>query len=60
MQKNKILPNRKVIRLQNYKYDSVGAYFITVCTKDRAHLLWNNVGRILSARKMFCYLKQDK
>ena len=35
---NKI--DRKKIRLDNYDYSSSGAYFITVCVKERCCLLW--------------------
>ena len=31
---------RKKMRLAQYDYASPGAYFITVCTAKRAHLLW--------------------
>ena len=33
------LPNRKNIRLKNYDYSQNGAYFLTVCIKDRHELL---------------------
>lgn len=33
------LPKRKNIRLTQYDYSQNGAYFITICTKDRRHLL---------------------
>lgn len=39
-----VLPKRKLIRLKGYDYSSVGAYHITVCTKDKKMLFWNNVG----------------
>lgn len=32
-------PNRKPNRLREYDYASNGVYFITICTKDRQHLL---------------------
>ncbi len=35
------LPERKNIRLKNFNYNSNGAYFITICTKEREHLLSN-------------------
>ena len=38
------LPKRKPLRLSNYDYSSVGAYFVTVCTKDRKNLLAKIVG----------------
>ena len=38
------LPKRKGNRLQDYDYSSPGAYFITICTKDRKNLLWRDVG----------------
>ena len=33
------LPKRKSTRLKEYDYSSPGAYFITICTKDRKCLL---------------------
>ena len=38
MDKEKELPQRKRLRLQNFDYSSSGAYFITICTKDRKML----------------------
>ena len=35
------LPKRKNNRLQNYDYRQNGAYFITICTKDRKPILSN-------------------
>ena len=35
--------NRKPNRLKNYDYSSQGAYFITICTKDRMNLFWNKI-----------------
>lgn len=32
---------RKPIRLENYDYSRNGAYFVTVCTKDRKHYFWD-------------------
>lgn len=32
-------PERKSLRIKNYNYSAEGAYFITVCTKDRKHIL---------------------
>ena len=37
------LPNRKKIRLENYDYSSAGAYFITLCTKNKEQ----NLSRII-------------
>ena len=33
------LPQRKPLRLKGYDYSTPGAYFITICTKDRKHFL---------------------
>ena len=33
------LPIRKPVRLKGYDYSTSGAYFITICTKERAELL---------------------
>ena len=38
------LPKRKPNRLASYDYDQEGAYFITICTKDRKCLLSSIVG----------------
>ena len=44
MDKEKELPQRKRLRLQNFDYSSSGAYFITICTKDRKMLFAPVVG----------------
>ena len=33
------LPKRKPTRLKNYNYNTTGAYFITICAKDRKKIL---------------------
>ena len=35
------LPVRKRNRLKDYDYTSNGAYFITICTKDRKNIFWD-------------------
>ncbi|MBR4550292.1 MAG: transposase [Oscillospiraceae bacterium] len=35
------LPKRKSIRLPEHDYSSPGAYFVTICTKDREQLFWD-------------------
>ncbi len=40
------LPKRKNIRLRDVDYSAPGAYFITICTKDRSQMLSNIVGAI--------------
>lgn len=37
------LPKRKQTRLKEYDYSTPGAYFITICTKDRKNILSNIV-----------------
>ena len=37
-------PKRKPTRMYGADYDTVGAYFITICTKERQNYFWNNVG----------------
>ena len=39
----KDLPVRKSIRLEGYDYSTSGAYFLTICVKDRRELLWENM-----------------
>lgn len=36
------LPRRKNIRLKNYDYSQNGYYFVTICTKDKQCILWDN------------------
>ena len=38
------IKNRKNTRLQGYDYNSVGAFFLTICTKDRKSILSQIVG----------------
>lgn len=38
------LPKRKPTRLEEYDYSTPGAYFITICVKDRKELLSKIVG----------------
>lgn len=47
MECRKELPKRKKNRLGNYDYSSCGAYFITVCTRERRNCFWENVGAII-------------
>ena len=41
MDKEKEMPKRKDLRLKQYNYSSAGAYFVTICTKDRNRILSN-------------------
>jgi len=41
---DKQLPERKATRLEGFDYNSVGAYFITICTEDRKQILSRIVG----------------
>ena len=38
------LPQRKQPRLPDYDYSQNGAYFVTICSKNKAHLFGNIVG----------------
>ena len=40
-------PKRKQNRLTEYDYSTPNAYFITICTDNRANLFWKNVGAII-------------
>lgn len=35
------LPIRKKIRLKDYDYFESGAYFLTICTKNKEKMLWH-------------------
>jgi len=37
-------PKRKSIRISTLDYSAPGAYFVTICTKDRENLFWLPVG----------------
>ena len=39
MNKEKELPKRKPTRLKNFDYSKTGAYFVTICAKDRKQIL---------------------
>ncbi len=39
MDNEKELPQRKSTRLKDFNYSSEGAYFITMCVRDRVRLL---------------------
>ena len=39
MDKENQLPKRKPTRLKNFDYNTIGAYFITICTQDRRQIL---------------------
>ena len=63
MDKEKELPKRKPTRLKNFDYSSAGAYFITICIKDRKRILSDIIKptptnemlpHIVSAFKRFC------
>ncbi len=36
---------RKPLRLKNYPYNQNGAYHVTICTKEKAHILCSVVGQ---------------
>lgn len=40
------LPRRKINRLQEFDYSQNGAYFVTICTKDRQNLFWNEINAV--------------
>ena len=44
MDKEKEFPKRKAIRLKNFDYSTVGAYFITICTQNKRCTLSQIVG----------------
>ena len=42
--RKKFYPERKPTRLKGYNYSTPGAYFITICVKDKKQLLSKIVG----------------
>ena len=51
-------PKRKPNRLINYDYSKPGAYFITICTRNKENLFWENVGASI-ARPQDILLTED-
>lgn len=51
------LPQRKQNRLENYDYSQNGAYFITICTKERKKILCEIVGANIVRPKLTRYGK---
>ena len=49
------LPKRKPNRLPDFDYRTPGAYFITICTKDRKCLLWDTVGASIARPQLSKY-----
>ena len=49
MDNEKVLPKRKSTRLKNFDYSSAGAYFVTICVRDRMKILSEIVITDLSA-----------
>ena len=49
MDKEIELPKRKSTRLKNFDYSSAGAYFVTICIRDRMHILSEIVKTDLTA-----------
>ena len=37
-------PARRPNRIPHFDYSTPGAYFITICTKNRQKIFWENVG----------------
>lgn len=42
MKYNPDVHHRHSIRLKEYDYSKEGMYFVTICTKNRKNLFWNN------------------
>ena len=51
---DKTLPQRKPIRLCPSLYAQPGAYFITICTKNRKNLFWQTVGACIAGPQSLC------
>ena len=60
MDNEKELPQRKRLRLQNFDYSSSGAYFITICTKDRKMLSAPTVSEIVQSFKRYSTIEYVK
>ena len=58
MEMEEKLARRKNIRLKNYDYSESGAYFVTICTKEKRKILSNIVGAIHESPEMNVELTQ--
>lgn len=48
-------PTRHTIRLKEYDYSQDGMYFVTICTQNRANVLWHGeVGAIINRPRAAC------
>ena len=52
------LPERKRIRLGEYDYSADGAYFVTICTKNRENILWETTAELQPNNDMVIDHKQ--
>ena len=56
-----MLPKRKNNRLPDYDYSSNGAYFITICTKEKKHILSQiSVGTTIGRPPVLCLSKTGR
>ena len=46
------LPKRKPNRIPHFDYSTPGAYFVTICTKNRQNIFWKNVGASIARPQM--------
>ena len=46
------LPARKHLRLPDYDYSLAGAYFLTLCVKDRKPIFWDGRGELRSPENL--------
>ena len=49
------LPTRLPNRIPKFDYSAPGAYFITVCTKDRKCIFWEDVGASIARPRLSDY-----
>ena len=54
------VPKRKGLRLSGYDYAQNGAYFVTICTKDRAPVFGHIVGGGLRAAPPYTGRRRDR
>jgi len=52
MKYNPLIHHRRSIRLKGYDYSQAGAYFITICTKNRQHLFGEVVNEEMVLNEM--------
>ncbi|MEW5700830.1 MAG: transposase [Candidatus Zixiibacteriota bacterium] len=59
MNTNHTLPHRRSVRIAGYDYTRAGAYFVTICTRDRACILGDVVDGTVHLNPLGCAARHE-